>query len=107
MNYVVHIRIKPTSRSVPVNSFIGLPPNGDDQQALIRDFSSQYGFSWVNIPGLTPVTGFPPGGVTGQIVARDIDDPYGYVWVNPQAGPKGDKGDKGDAGDTGPPGNRS
>ena len=101
MNYVVHIRIKPTSRSVVVNSFIGLPPNGDDQQALIRDLSSQYGYSWVTIPGLTPVTGLPPGGITGQIVARDLDDPYGYVWVNPQSGPKGDDGEQGAPGDDG------
>ncbi len=118
MSIVVKVRVKPTSRTVLVPSFVGLPGGGNSAQVLAKKTGASFDVEWVDPAsgGGGGGGGVPSGGTTGQVLAKTSSASYAVQWVDPQSGPQGPAGAtgpqgpqgiqglKGDTGNTGPAG---
>ena len=98
MSIIVKVRVKPTSRSVLLPSFIGLPGGGNSAQVLAKKTGASFDVEWVD---QASGGGVPSGGTTGQVLAKTSNTSYAVQWVDPQTGPQGPQGIQGPAGATG------
>ena len=98
MSVEIIIHVQPNSRSVPVDSFVGIPAGGLIGQVIGKSGAADFEVEWVDPPAGGGGGGVPPGGTIGQVLAKVSGANYATQWVDPQAGPQGPAGAKGDDG---------